>query len=140
MMRQSTRVYCWVVVCATAAILASQLASDPAPISLGALLFWIILLMAVDLLPVSLGYNAEVMLGIPILLAIALLFQPWIAMTIAGLGAIDLREFRREIPLSRAAFNRAQLMLAVGATSALLSPYRSPDANDSCSQMSRFSS
>ena len=125
MMRQSTRVYCWVVVCATAAILASQLASDPAPISLGALLFWIILLMAVDLLPVSLGYNAEVMLGIPILLAIALLFQPWIAMTIAGLGAIDLREFRREIPLSRAAFNRAQLMLAVGATSALLSPYRS---------------
>jgi signal transduction histidine kinase len=130
MMRQSTRVYCWVVVCATAAILASQLASDPAPISLGALLFWIILLMAVDLLPVSLGYNAEVMLGIPILLAIALLFQPWIAMTIAGLGAIDLREFRREIPLSRAAFNRAQLMLAVGATSALLSPYRSPDAKE----------
>ena len=130
MMRQSTRVYCWVVVCATAVILASQLASDPAPISLGALLFWIILLMAVDLLPVSLGYNAEVMLGIPILLAIALLFQPWIAMTIAGLGAIDLREFRREIPLSRAAFNRAQLMLAVGATSALLSPYRSPDAKE----------
>jgi signal transduction histidine kinase len=125
MMRQSTRVYCWVVVCATAAILASQLASDPASISLVALLFWVILLMAVDLLPVSLGYNAEVMLGIPILLAIALLFQPWIAMTIAGLGAIDLREFRREIPLSRAAFNRAQLMLAVGATSALLSPYRS---------------
>jgi signal transduction histidine kinase len=129
-MRLSTRVYCWAVVSMTAAILASQLASDPAPISLGALLFWIILLMAVDLLPVSLGYNAEVMLGIPILLAIALLFQPWIAMTIAGLGAIDLREFRREIPLSRAAFNRAQLMLAVGATSALLSPYRSPDAKE----------
>lgn len=125
-MRQSTRVYCWVVVCATAAILASQLAGDPAPISLGALLFWIILLMAVDLLPVSLGYDAEVMLGIPILLAVALLFPPWIAMTIAGLGAIDLREFRREIPPSRAAFNRAQLMLAVGATSAVLSAYRSP--------------
>ena len=125
-MRLSTRVYCWAVVCMTAAILASQLASDPAPISLGALLFWITLLMAVDLLPVSLGYNAEVMLGIPILLAVALLFPPWIAMTIAGLGAIDLREFRREIPLSRAAFNRAQLMLAVGATSALLSAYRSP--------------
>ncbi len=129
MMRQSTRVYCWVVVCATAAILGSQLAGDPAPISLGALLFWIILLMAVDLLPVSLGYDAEVMLGIPILLAVALLFPPWIAMTIAGLGAIDLREFRREIPLSRAAFNRAQLMLAVGATSALLSAYRSPADN-----------
>jgi signal transduction histidine kinase len=129
-MRLSTRVYCWAVVSMTAAILASQLASDPAPISLGALLFWITLLMAVDLLPVSLGYNAEVMLGIPILLAVALLFPPWIAMTIAGLGAIDLREFRREIPLSRAAFNRAQLMLAVGATSALLSPYRSPDAKE----------
>src|SRR5215210_7084664 len=85
--------------------------------------------MAVDLLPVSLGYDAEVMLGIPILLAVSLLFPPWIAMTIAGLGAIDLREFKREIPLSRAAFNRAQLMLAVGATSALLSAYRSPSAD-----------
>ena len=128
-MRQRTRVYCWVVVGATAAVLASQVASDPASISLGALLFWIILLMAVDLLPVSLGYDAEVMLGIPILLAVALLFPPWIAMTIAGLGAIDLREFKGEIPLSRAAFNRAQLMLAVGATSALLSTYRSPDGS-----------
>jgi signal transduction histidine kinase len=63
------------------------------------------------------------------LLAVALLFPPWIAMTIAGLGAIDLREFKGEIPLSRAAFNRAQLMLAVGATSALLSTYRSPDGS-----------
>ena len=125
-MRQSTQVYCWVVVSTTAAILASQLAADPAPISLGALLFWIILLMAVSLLPVSLGYDAEVMLGIPILLAVALLFPPWIAMTIAGLGAVDLREFRREIPLSRAAFNRAQFMLAVGATSAVLTGYRHP--------------
>jgi signal transduction histidine kinase len=66
-------------------------------------------------------------MGIPILLAVALLFPPLTAMIIAGVGAVDLREFRREIPLYRALFNRAQLMLSVGAASAVLSLYRSPE-------------
>jgi signal transduction histidine kinase len=123
----ASKLYAWSVVAATAAIMAALLVNpDFGEEDAAAVAFWILLLVAVDLLPVSLGYDSEVMMGIPILLAVALLFPPLSAMIIAGVGAADLREFRREIPLFRALFNRAQLMLSVGAASALLSPYRSP--------------
>src|ERR671914_609869 len=127
----ASKLYAWSVVATTAAIMAGLLVNpDLGEEPLAAVVFWIILLVAVDLLPVSLGYDSEVMMGIPILLAVALLFPPLSAMVIAGLGAADLREFRREIPLFRALFNRAQLMLSVGAASALLSFYRSPAPNE----------
>lgn len=126
----ASKIYAWSVVAATAAIMAALLA-DPnfGEEGLAAVAFWIILLVAVDLLPVSLGYDSEVMMGIPILLAVALIFPPVTAMTIAGVGAVDLREFKRELPLFRALFNRAQLMLSVGVASALLTAYRA-DAAD----------
>lgn len=126
----ASKLYAWSVVAATAAIMAALLA-DPnfGEEGLAAVAFWIILLVAVDLLPVSLGYDSEVMMGIPILLAVALIFPPVTAMTIAGVGAVDLREFKRELPLFRALFNRAQLMLSVGVASALLTAYRA-DAAD----------
>src|SRR5918992_383332 len=127
----ASKLYAWSVVATTAAIMAGLLVNpDLGEEPLAAVVFWIILLVAVDLLPVSLGYDSEVMMGIPILLAVALLFPPLSAMIIAGLGAADLREFRREIPLFRALFNRAQLMLSVGAASALLSFYRSPGVHE----------
>jgi signal transduction histidine kinase len=126
----ASKLYAWSVVAATSAIMAALLA-DPnfGEEGLAAVAFWIILLVAVDLLPVSLGYDSEVMMGIPILLAVALIFPPVTAMTIAGVGAVDLREFKRELPLFRALFNRAQLMLSVGVASALLTAYRA-DAAD----------
>ncbi len=128
----ASKLYAWSVVATAAAILAGLLLVNPdlGEEQLAAVAFWIILLVAVDLLPVSLGYDSEVMMGIPILLAVALLFPPLSALIIAGVGAADLREFRREIPLFRALFNRAQLMLSVGAASALLSFYRSPEAGE----------
>ncbi len=124
----ASKFYAWFVVAATAAIMAGLLLVNPdfGEEELAAVAFWIVLLVAVDLLPVSLGYDSEVMMGIPILLAVALLFPPLSAMIIAGVGAADLREFRREIPLFRALFNRSQLMLSVGAASTLLTLYRSP--------------
>lgn len=123
----ASKLYAWSVVAATSAIMAALLVRTEFEGDPWGIAFWITLLIAVDLLPVSLGYDSEVMMGIPILLAIALIFPPVTAMVIAGLGAVDLREFRREIPLFRAAFNRAQLMLSVGAASALLIAYRSDD-------------
>jgi signal transduction histidine kinase len=127
----ASKPYAWSVVAATAAIMAALLVdSDFGEEPFAAVAFWIVLLVAVDLLPVSLGYDSEVMMGIPILLAVALLFPPLSAMIIAGVGAADLREFRREIPLFRALFNRAQLMLSVGAASTLLTLYRSPKPDE----------
>lgn len=113
-----SRAYSWTVVVATLATIVTMIVRDPIdPPGIGTFLFWIGLLAAIDLLPVTLGYGTEVTMGFPIHLALAILFrdEPWVAMTIAGIASFDLREIRREIPLHRALFNRSQTMLAVGA-------------------------
>jgi signal transduction histidine kinase len=83
-------------------------------------LFWLALILAAGLLPVTLGFGAEVTMMFPLILAVAILFDPFVAMIIVGLASVDIREFRREIPLWRAMFNRSQLMIATGAASAIL--------------------
>src|SRR5687768_11062145 len=113
-----TKAYSWTVVLITATILVALVTADDLdPPSIGIFLFWIGLLAAVDLLPVTLGYGTEVTMGFPIHLALAIIFydEPWVAMTIAGIASFDQRELRREIPLHRALFNRSQTILAVGA-------------------------
>jgi signal transduction histidine kinase len=89
---------------------------------LGEFLFWVILLMSAELLPVSLGFQTQVTMSFPIALAAAITYrsQPAVAMAIAGLGAFDARELRHEIPIWHALFNRAQLMLAVGAAAGIV--------------------
>lgn len=93
---------------------------DPPIPETSAILFWVALLVGAELLPVSLGFHTRVTMSFPITVAIAALFHPAIAMTITGIGAFDAREFRHQIPLWRALFNRAQLMLAVGAAAATI--------------------
>ena len=83
------------------------------------MLFWILLLIAAELLPVSLGFESRITMGFPIGLAVAILYHPAIAMIIVGFS-LDIREIRRELPIWRVAFNHAQLMLAAGAASGLI--------------------
>jgi signal transduction histidine kinase len=59
-------------------------------------------------------------MSVPVLLAAAMLHPPAIAAAIAFLGELDIREVRREMSLERVAFNRAQIGLAVGASSAVM--------------------
>lgn len=120
------KVFAWGVVIATAAVFAWSLAethgSGPA---ISTYIFWIALLAAVELLPVSLGYGTEVTMSFPIYLALAILFreQMWVPMLIAAVGSTDPREFTHEVPLWRALFNRAQSVLAVAAAGAILDAY-----------------
>jgi signal transduction histidine kinase len=115
------RAYAWTVVGVTAGAFAAMIArSDPVP-SFTTFLFWIVLLLAVEVLPVSLAFGTEVTMGFPVHLAVSLVFPPWGAMLAAGISAFDLREIKREIPLHRALFNRCQLMLSVGSASLLFS-------------------
>ncbi len=123
MARAMDRWYAWAVVATTTAIVVALAMQDPDPPGISTMLFWVALLVGVELLPVSLGF-ATVTMGFPIYLAVALLFEPWIAMVIAGLSAFDPREFRREITLYHALFNRTQLMLSVGVASWAFSPFR----------------
>jgi signal transduction histidine kinase len=96
-------------------------AGDPPPLS--TFLFWISLLATVQLLPMSLPQGGEVTMGLPLHLALALLFPPWVGMVISGIAAMDVREFRRELPPHRIAFNRSQTMISVGLASTVFSIY-----------------
>lgn len=107
--------------------------TQPEVPDLSTFLFWIVLLLVAELLPVSLGFETRVTMSFPLTIAIAVLFEPAIAMTMTALGAFDSREVRGQVPLWRGAFNRSQLALAVGGAAALIrlwnegSPFTFPD-------------
>lgn len=62
-------------------------------------------------------------MSFPITVAVAVLFDPAVAMTIAAVGAFDGRELKGEIPVWLSVFNRSQLVLAVGSASAIIGAY-----------------
>jgi signal transduction histidine kinase len=76
------------------------------------LLFWALLIAIVNLLPVSVQ-DLYLTLDTPIVLAVALLYPPEVGAFVALIATIDIREFRRSVPLATAWFNRVQTSLAV---------------------------
>lgn len=118
-MPQREKLFNWLVVGVTTALtlgLVAGDATDQFP-ALGTFLFWVALLVIVELLPVYLSMGTELTMGFVIILPVMMLFPTPVAMMIVGLGSFDPREFSREIPLHQALFNRAQSMLAVAAGS-----------------------
>jgi signal transduction histidine kinase len=83
------------------------------------LILWILVTAAVELVPVPVWRGLQISMGFPLLLAAGMLFAPAAAALVAFVGSFDPREFRREISLLRAMFNRAQVALAVLASSAV---------------------
>jgi signal transduction histidine kinase len=81
------------------------------------LLPWLAVVIVADLGPVPLWGTAELMMSFPVLLASAFVFPPHIAAFISLVGTVDTREFRRDIPLGRALFNRSNVALSVMAAS-----------------------
>jgi len=75
-------------------------------------LFWIFVLAMVELLPVPVSRVLHLSLGLPIRLAVAILYAPFVAGTVALLGSFDSRELRRDITPFKSAFNRSQAALA----------------------------
>lgn len=90
-------------------------------------LFWLALLGLTELLPITLGLGSQVTMTVPVHLAMALVFPPWVAILIAGLGALDIREFKREITLEKTLYNRMQIMLAVGSMTLVFSLHEGND-------------
>lgn len=76
------------------------------------LLFWGGLVVLVNLIHVDLE-PLQFTLDIPLLLALALLYPPPVAASVALVASVDVREFRRTVSLSRAVFNRCQVALSV---------------------------
>jgi signal transduction histidine kinase len=80
-------------------------------------LLWSVLIGAVELLPVPAWRGLTISVGFPLLMLVAFLYAPGVAGLIAFLGASDPREFKREVPLGVALYNRCQVALSVVAAS-----------------------
>jgi signal transduction histidine kinase len=79
------------------------------------LVVWIILIASVELIPVPLWRGTIISMGFPLLMAVAFLYPPAVAGSAAFLAASDPREFRREVSILQALFNRSCIALAVWA-------------------------
>jgi signal transduction histidine kinase len=81
------------------------------------LIVWIVLTASVELVPVPLWRGTIISMGFPLLMVVAFLYPPAVAGSAAFLAASDPREFRREVSLLQALFNRSSIALAVWAAS-----------------------
>jgi signal transduction histidine kinase len=110
-------------------------AHDPAAFDeLLQLCFWAALIGLVELLPVPAWRGLTISVGFPLLMVVAFLYEPAAAAAVALVGASDPREFRGEVTLLRALFNRCQVALSVLAASALfhgLTPFDRDTDGDS---------
>jgi two-component system sensor histidine kinase DegS len=73
---------------------------------------------AVEFVPVPAWRGVTISVGFPILIMVAILYEPGMAGLVAFLGASDPREWKREVGLGLALFNRSQVALSVVAASA----------------------
>jgi signal transduction histidine kinase len=83
------------------------------------LLAWIALVTLVDLLPVATSYGPRLDMDLPILLGAAFVFGPIPAGLVAFVGLFDAREFKRELSITCALYNRSQKALSVMAAALL---------------------
>jgi signal transduction histidine kinase len=91
----------------------------------GQLLLWAGAVSLVELIPVPAWRGIHLSLGFPLLMALAIVHPPVAAGVTAFVGSTDPREFRREVTLLRAIFNRAQVALSVFAASAVFHAFAS---------------
>ncbi len=105
------------VVLPVISLLAYLLIRDPDVLQVD-LILWIVVTAGVELVPVPFWRGLQISMGFPLLLAAGLLFAPPAAALVAFVGSFDPREFRREITVLRALFNRCQVALSVLAASA----------------------
>jgi signal transduction histidine kinase len=73
---------------------------------------WTLLVAVAGLMPVPTVRGVSLGLDLPLVLGTGLVFGPLAAGVVAFVGVLDVRELRREVTLSRALFNRAQVSLS----------------------------
>jgi signal transduction histidine kinase len=83
------------------------------------LIWWALAVSLVELIPVPAWRGIHLSLGFPLLMALAILWSPTAAGVTAFVGSTDPREFRGEVTVLRAIFNRSQVALSVFAASSV---------------------
>jgi signal transduction histidine kinase len=91
---------------------ASVAGSEVLPTSLGELFLWIFLVASASVVPLTSDEGPSLVLDLPVLLGAGVLFGPVFAGFVGLIGCVDIRELRREVSLSRALLNRAQISLS----------------------------
>ena len=102
-----------IVVAASLALVVFTAVTRPEQLVRWDVLYWTVVLAVVAALAVPTWRGTELSVSSPILLAVAILYSPGVAATVALLGSTDLREVRREVSLTSALFNRAQFAFSV---------------------------
>jgi signal transduction histidine kinase len=77
------------------------------------LVVWVVFVAIAGFVPLNSGRGPSLAMDLPLLLAAAFVFGPLVSGVIALLGAVDIREVRREISWSRALWNRSQTSISV---------------------------
>ena len=122
------------VIIPTLLVLAVLVIRDPDAFDDGFLIMWAVLIALVELLPVPAWRGLTISVGFPLMMVVAFLYAPAAAATVALVGASDPREFRGEVTILRALFNRCQVALSVLAASAVfhqLTPFSYLEEHDS---------
>ena len=109
----------------TIAVIGSLLFLSPIPFE-PLWLFWSVLIAAIELLPVPAWRGLTISVGFPVLVTVAILCPAGAAGAITFIGALDPREFRREVSLGVALYNRSQVALSVVAASAVFHAFHPP--------------
>jgi signal transduction histidine kinase len=82
------------------------------------LAIWVLLISAIELLPVPTWRGLQISVGFPILIMVAILYPSGAAGLVAFIASNDPREFRGQISHGAAMYNRSQIALSVIAASA----------------------
>lgn len=91
---------------------------DPDVLEKG-LVLWTLTIAVVESLPVPAWHGLQMSVGFPLLMVVAFVYAPPAAALAALIGASDPREYRRQVGLLRALFNRSQVALSVLLASAV---------------------
>ncbi len=97
--RRMALVYQLAVVVPTLAFLAVTLPDHRDDVLQVSVLAFVVAVAAVDLIPVPAWGGMQLSLSFPLLLGVAIVFEPPVAMLIALAGSVDPREFRRQVSL-----------------------------------------
>jgi signal transduction histidine kinase len=87
--------------------------------------WWVVLIALTDLLPVRTWRGLQMVMDFPLLIAVALLYEPAAAGAALFVASFDPREFKGEVGLLRALFNRAQMAASAFAASAVFHSFGS---------------
>jgi signal transduction histidine kinase len=119
----------WGVTVAATLLLIALVVRNPHAYADWELLVWLVVIGVVELFPIPTWGGAEFSVTDPLVLALAIVYPPEVALGVVLLGASDPREFRRTITLRRALWNRSQCALSIYLAGAVFHAVASPTSS-----------